>query len=417
MSMITRRTFTRSGVALLGASAFARGPVSFAKAPTDKRLIVVVLRGAMDGLHAVVPYADRDYGKLRRSLTMTKPGGKNPVIDLDGSFGLHPKLAALKPLYDAKEVAFIPAASTQYRARSHFEAQNMLETLGSAPYARKTGWLNRTLLAMNTGDVRMGLALGPSIPLILFGEAGVRTHSESRLPEVTEDFMDRINAMYDNDPAFHKAISQALEEKEMAAGKMSGGMMSGADMSETMSGDTMSAMDDMRLRPNNLGDTTLAAATLLKDPDGPRVAVIEAGGWDTHFGQERRLSALFSDLSGGIVSIKSEMGDAWKDTAVVVVSEFGRTARENGSNGTDHGTGGLAIVAGGSVTGGSVMGTWPGLSSRALFEDRDLMPTTHIEGIFKTLLRDHMGLSESALADQVFPDLGHIKPMRGLIRA
>ncbi len=411
--MMNRRHFTAAATSLLGASLLTRGPVAFAKTPTDKRLIVIVLRGAMDGLHALAPYADRDYAKLRPGLALTRPGGNNPVIDLNGSFGLHPKLTPLKTLFDAKELSFIPAASTSYRARSHFEAQNMLETLGSAPYVMKTGWLNRTLLAMNSGDTRMGLALGPSVPLILFGKAGVRTHSESRLPEVSEDFMDRINAMYDSDPMFHKAISQALEEKEMATG----GMMSGAEaMSDMTDMSGMTDMSDMRLRPNNLGDTTLAAATLLKDPDGPRIAVIESGGWDTHYGQERRLSALFTDLAAGLTTIKSELGDVWKDTAVVVVSEFGRTARENGSNGTDHGTGGLAIVAGGAVKGGQILGAWPGLSGKALFEDRDLMPTSHVESIFKTLLRNHMGISESAIADKIFPDLKAIKPISGLIR-
>lgn len=393
--MINRRTFTRSALAGLGSAAFARGPVAFAKAPTDKRLIVIVLRGAMDGLHALAPYADRDYRKLRPGLALTKPRGDNPVIDLDGSFGLNPALSALKPLYDAGEVTFIPAASTQYRQRSHFEAQNLLETMGSSAYALKTGWLNRTLNSLNGGDARLGLALGPTIPLILYGSAGVRTHSESRLPEVTEGFMTRINAMYDGDPMFHDAISQAMETQ-------------GAD-------ETMMMGEDMRLRPNRLGDTTLAAAKLLKEPNGPRIAVIESGGWDTHYGQERRLTALFKELAGGIVTIKSELGNVWDDTALVVVSEFGRTARENGTNGTDHGTGGLAIVAGGSVAGGKIGGTWPGLSGSALFEDRDLMPTTHVESIFKALLRDHMGVSERAISEDIFADLKHIKPMDGLM--
>jgi len=408
--MMNRRHFTRSAAALFSASALTRFPVAYAKAATDKRLIVMVLRGAMDGLHALVPYGDKDYAKIRPNLAMSAPGGDNPVINLDGSFGLHPGLKPLKSLYDAGEISFIPAAATQYRARSHFEAQNMLETLGSAPYALKTGWLNRALLSLNYGDARMGLALGPSVPLILFGRADVRTYSESRLPDVTEDFMSRVGAMYDSDPAFHKAISQAMEDMQPTGAAMSG------DMSGDMSGGMMmSDMDDMRLRPGKLSDTTLAAATLLKAADGPRIAVIEAGGWDTHYAQQRRLAGLFEELSAGIMTIKSELGNAWKDTAVVVVSEFGRTARENGSAGTDHGTGGLAMIAGGAVSGGKIMGTWPGLSSSALFEDRDLMPTTHIESVFKSVLRDHMGISERSLDTQVFPDLRAIKPLPGLM--
>lgn len=415
--MITRRNFTRSAAALFGGSALSRFPVAYGRAQTDKRLIVIILRGAMDGLHALAPYGDKDYAKIRPGLALQAPGGDRPVIDLDGSFGLHPALAPMKPLYDRGQLAFIPAASTQYRARSHFEAQNLLETLGSAPYVMKTGWLNRALMVMSGGDERMGLALGPSVPLILYGKAGVRTESESRIPEVTDEFMSRISAMYDSDPAFHKAIAQAMEEESktgmMARDMTSANMASEDMMSESMMSD-MSEMGDMRLRPNNLGDTTFAAATLLRAADGPRVAVIEAGGWDTHYAQERRLTALFKDLSEGLVTIKSELGDVWTDTAVVVVSEFGRTARENGSNGTDHGTGGLAMVAGGSVKGGQILGTYPGLSSAALFEDRDLMPTSSVEGIFKAVLQQHMGLSERALNTAIFPDLLAIKPMDNL---
>ena len=393
--MINRRNFTRSALAMLGTSAFSRGPVAFANAPTQKRLVVIILRGAMDGLHALIPYADRHYAKLRPGIALTKPGGRNPVIDLDGSFGLHPALAPFKALYDAGELAFIPAAGTGYRARSHFEAQNFLETLGSKPYAEKTGWLNRALISLNSGDDRLGLALGPTVPLILYGMAGVRTHSESRLPEVTESFMARIDAMYDNDPMFHAAISQAMANDESPSDMMMG--------------------ENMRLRPNRIGDTTEAAATLLKNAGGPRIAVIESGGWDTHFGQERRLDSLFKELGSGMATLKSELGDVWSDTAVIVVSEFGRTARENGTNGTDHGTGGLSVVAGGAVKGGQILGSWPGLSATALFEDRDLMPTTSVESIFKSVLRDHMGISERALDTQVFPDLRAIKPLPGLI--
>ena len=402
--MINRRHFTRGAAALLGASAMTQLPVAYANAPTQKRLIVMVLRGAMDGLHALVPYGDKNYAKIRPNLAMSAPGGDKPVIDLNGSFGLHPALRPLKSLYDEGEISFIPAAATRYRARSHFEAQNMLETLGSAPYALKTGWLNRALMSLNYGDARMGLALGPSVPLILFGKAGVRTYSESRLPEVTEDFMSRIGTMYDSDPAFHRAISQAMEDMNPPAGSMT-----------DSDGSMMSDMDEMRLRPNKLSDTTFAAATLLKAEDGPRIAVIEAGGWDTHFAQERRLNAQFEDLSAGIMTLKTELGDVWSKTAIVVVSEFGRTARENGSAGTDHGTGGLAMVAGGAVKGGQILGSWPGLSSSALFEDRDLMPTTDVESVFKSVLRDHMGISERALDTSVFPDLRAIKPMPGLI--
>jgi uncharacterized protein (DUF1501 family) len=390
--MLNRRHFAKLTAAGLMTGA-AVTPV-FAMAPTDKRFILINLKGAMDGLHALAPYADPHYHKLRPTLALGAVGTDRRVIDLDGSFGLHPALKPLEALYRAKELAFIPAVSTDYRQRSHFEAQNMLEGGGLSPYQQKTGWLNRAIHHMGHSPNRMGLTLGPTIPLIMQGQADVRTWSDSPLPGADEGFLSRIEALYEDDPIFQRAFRQAREDR------------TNSDM-----------MENMRLGNGRLSLTTQAALSLLKEANGPRIAVIESGGWDTHYAQERRLNKLFADLAGSLALIKSELGPLWKDTAVMVVSEFGRTAAENGSKGTDHGTGGLAIIAGGSVNGGKVRGHWPGLSPRALFGERDLAPANHLLSLFKSTLIEHLGISQAQLEDHIFPKSRNIKMMHDLYRA
>ena len=387
--MLNRRLFTKLSAAGFLTN-FIASPV-FAYAPTEKRFILINLKGAMDGLHALAPYADANYRKLRPTLGLGAPGTERGAIDLDGHFGLHPALAPLHALYRSKELIFVPAVSTQYRRRSHFEAQNMLEGGGSSPYQQKSGWLNRSIMQMDTPPGRIGLSLGPTLPLIMQGQADIRTWSDSRLPEADEDFLTRVRALYDDDPMLRKAFAQAQEDKTNA-----------------------SMMDGMRLGNGRLELTTRAALSILKEKNGPRIAVIEAGGWDTHYAQERRLNKLFSELALSISLIKTELGKVWKNTAVMVVSEFGRTAAENGSNGTDHGTGGLAILAGGAVRGGKIRGEWPGLSSTALFGDRDLAPINQLESLFKSTLIQHLGLADAVVSDKVFPDLNSIKMMEDL---
>jgi uncharacterized protein (DUF1501 family) len=389
--MLNRRHFTKLTAAGLLTGAMT-SPV-LANAPTDKRLILLNLRGALDGLHALAPYMDKDYHKLRPSLGLGAAGTERSVIDLNGSFGMHPALKPLEALYRNKELLFIPAISTQYRQRSHFEAQDMLEGGGAAPYQQNTGWLNRAIVEMGGPSRRIGLSLGPTIPLIMRGAADIRTWSDSRLPEVDEGFLNRINALYENDPIFHKAFTQAQQDKNKS-----------------------SMMENMN-RGNGRFDLSLRAAlTMLKDKDGPRIAVIEAGGWDTHYGQERRLNKLFGELASSILLMKAELGPLWKDTAIMVVSEFGRTAAENGSNGTDHGTGGLALLAGGAVNGGKIRGEWPGLSRAALLDERDLAPANQLESLFKATLVQHLSLTEAQIEDSVFPSSRHIRLIENLYR-
>lgn len=385
--MLQRRSFL-TGAAALAALASARA--AFAAAPTDRRFVLVLLRGGLDGLHALPPHGDRDYRRLRPTLALSPDRGP----DLDGYFGLHPALADLMPLYRAGELLLVPAAATRYRDRSHFDGQNMLENGSGKPYGAQDGWLNRAILGLDGGDRRLGLALGPAVPLILQGPARVRSWSDSGLPAADEDFLSRMTVAYRNDPLFAAALRDARGGAKPAVG-----------------------MGDMAGEPAQVYVKAVrAAADLLARPDGPRVAVLESQGWDTHFAQEHRLKVLLGEVSRGLLELKRGLGEAWRETVVMVVSEFGRTAAENGSSGTDHGTGGLALLAGGAVAGGRIAGDWPGLSDRALYEGRDVLAANTYERLFKAVLIGHLDLDLGYVEDRVFPDSRAQSPMDGLIR-
>ena len=392
--MMDRRSFLITTGTGLAASLVSTRTL-YAQAPTDNRMVIIVLRGALDGLHALVPYADADYARLRPTVSPIVGNGPG-IIDLDGYFGMHKAFEPLEPMYRAGELQFIPAAATQYRERSHFDGQNLLENGSGTPFGADTGWLNRAILGLNGGDRRMGLSIGPAVPLILRGEADVQTWADSSLPDVDEDFLMRVMRTYQHDALFLDALHDAQ------------GVMDPAMMSEDMAGG--------RARGAQFQQAARVSADLLLRPDGPRVAVMELGGWDTHFAQERRLTELFGTLSQGLVALKEGLGAAWGRTTVMVVSEFGRTAAQNGSGGTDHGTGGLAILAGGAVRGGRIGGSWAGLSETALFEGRDVRALNSIEAMFKTTLIGHMGLNAGFVEDVVFPQSRAFQPMDGLLR-
>ena len=203
--MLERRSFLTGAAALAALAPLASTRAAFAAAPTDRRFVLVLLRGGLDGLHALPPHGDRDYRRLRPTLALSP----DPALDLDGYFGLHPALGDLMPLYRAGELLLVPAAATRYRDRSHFDGQNMLENGSGKPYGAQDGWLNRAILGLNGGDRRLGLALGPSVPLILQGPAHIRSWSDSSLPAVDEDFLARITVAYQHDPLFAAALRDA----------------------------------------------------------------------------------------------------------------------------------------------------------------------------------------------------------------
>ena len=317
--------------------------LSLARLAGERRLVVVILRGGLDGLSAVPPYADPDYRTIRGSLALENPGGTDGLIDLDGFFGLHPALGPLEPLYRDGQLLPLHAVASPYRGRSHFDAQDVLENGVTRP-GRRDGWLNRALLALDPEGARsLGLSVGGSVPLILRGQARVASWSPSPLPLPDPTLLQQIAARWQEDPLLGPAIAEGLKLRE-------------GDMP------TMEEGAGRRMRGLNRGkafaELAEKAGQLLASADGPRLAVVEMGGWDTHKSQQTgaaRLTRQLAFLAKGLLALRASLGTAWNSSAIVIVTEFGRTVRPNGTDGTDHGTAGVAFLAGGPVAGGRVL--------------------------------------------------------------
>jgi uncharacterized protein (DUF1501 family) len=385
---------------LLGLSALAtlggaRLAVAQPAGRGERRLVVVVLRGAMDGLHAVVPYGDPDYAGLRAGLALPEPGREGGVHDLGGFFGLHPALRGMAELYGAGELLPVQAVAGPYRTRSHFEGQDLLE--GGAEQRLNAGWLNRALSQMGGGiqGPRRGLSVGGGVPLILRGPEPVGTWAPARPQRPHEELLGRMADLLHGDPVLGRSMQEGLRARGFAATAMAA-----ADASSGSGFQVLAA----------------AAGRLLAARDGPRVAALEIGGWDTHARQANRMQPALAQLDGGVMALRRELGAAWAQTVVLCITEFGRTAAVNGNMGTDHGTGGAAFLAGGAVRGGRVLADWPGLRADRLFEGRDLQPTRDLRAIAKGLLRDHLQLSAAAVA-AAFPGSAAVAPEGQLLRA
>lgn len=343
----------------------------------DKRLLVVILRGAMDGLAAIPAIGDKDYRDARRTLALPD----NMLLPMDGFFSMHASLQPMHDLYKKKELLVLHASATPYRERSHFDAQDLLENGASKPHSLSTGWLGRTVAAL--GGATEGLAIGSMVPLVLQGAPRVQSWAPATLPEVDGDFLNRVMHMYGQDEMLKQALTQGMGAPDVGdMGKSGRGRREFVDLMRT-------------------------AAAFMSKQDGPRIATIDLGGWDTHANQGTDTGGRFSQaaqvLGGGMASFREGMGDAWKNTAVLVITEFGRTVAGNGTGGSDHGTASAAFLAGGSVRGGRVIGDWPGLSEAKLFQGRDLYPQNDIRALMKGVLQDHMAVSESALEQSIFP--------------
>ncbi len=403
--MTTRRTILKS-MAAAGALSVWDAPIryAFAAVPTDRRLVVVILRGALDGLAAVPPHGDKDYAGVRGTLALST-SGTGALHDLDGFFGLHPALTNMKAMYDAKEAAIFHNICSPYRDRSHFDGQNVLESGGSGPHILNDGWLNRALTPMGLADGDHALAVAQTPPLLLSGAARATSWMPATMPAPDEAFLARVRLLYAKDPVLLASLNSALDLQAQAT----------------------AMMDDPSAKPGmggagygNLTPLFAGAGKLLAAPDGPRVAVLDAGGWDTHFNEgtaDGQLGRRLQALDAALDALKTALGPAWSKTAVVMATEFGRTAHPNGSGGTDHGTGGAAFLLGGAVAGGSVHAEWTGLSASALQDGRDQPARTDLRALFKGVLAQHMGVSDAALQTTVFPDSAGAVPLTGLIRA
>lgn len=385
-----------AGAAALSFPVFAFGQAQ----ATDKRLLVIILRGGMDGLSALAPVGDPSYASARGRLALPR-SGQGAALALDDTFALNANLPKMHALYRAGELLPVHACATAYRERSHFNAQNVLESGAAAPFARTEGWLNKALGALPNSRPEMGMALSAQAPLILRGPTNVATWSPSALPDVNTDTMARLLSLYEaRDPALAHALNSAMTANSVA-------MDAGAG-------------DMNRAGPRSITPVAQIAARFLKDENGPVAAVMEVGGWDTHANQgieQGPLARGLTSLDDGLEAFQQEMGPAWANTVVIIATEFGRTVAPNGANGTDHGTGMAAFLAGGAVRGGRVLADWPGLQRAALYEGRDLRPTTDLRGVFKGVLADHLRVPSAVLERDAFPDSGSARGIRDLLRA
>jgi uncharacterized protein (DUF1501 family) len=381
----------------------------------DPRLLVIVLRGALDGLGAVAPVGDPDWIGLRgdRALVLD---GKTPALPLDSFFALNPAMPNLHRLYKARQACIVHATATPYRDRSHFDGQDVLESGVARPGAIDTGWLNRALVALasegrvNLGGSRAALGVGAVTPLVVRGQAPVMSWVPQKLLPASADTQARLLDLYQHtDPK----LAAALEARMRLAA------LGGAEGLDDPMSDGASLLPPgiARVRAFVAGAAG-TAARFLAAADGPRVGAASFVGWDTHINEgaaSGQLANLLGALDGALAAIETNMGDAWHETVVAVVTEFGRTAHINGTEGTDHGTGTVAFLAGGALQGGRVVADWPGLKAAQLYEGRDLKPTTDLRAVLKGLLRDHLRVEESVLANTVFPDSAEVVPTAGLV--
>jgi uncharacterized protein (DUF1501 family) len=386
---------TRRGFLAGSAAALSLSSLQLRAAETDSRFVLIFLRGAMDGLNAVVPYGDANLKTWRPGLVPPEPGQPDGLADLGGFWGLHPALKAMHALYAANDLLPIQCVAGPNRSRSHFEAQDMLEIGGEQRMT--SGWLNR-IAALLPGNPNCDTAftMGPMTPLILHGPAPVTTWDPFHArPHTSGGFYSTIAAMHAGDPQTGAELADGLQERHYIDRVLAGTSYDG-------------------LSPG-FPRLARAAARMLAAPDGPRLAELDLDGWDTHTGQRPRLAESLRKLDEGIGILRAGLADVWSKTAILVVTEFGRTVRANGTNGTDHGTGTAAFLMGGAVAGGRVLADWPGLAPGQLFEDRDLQPTLDIRAVTKGLLGPHLGLSAAGLAT-VFPGSEHVAPKPGLLR-
>lgn len=381
--MPDRRQFIRFAAA--GAGAIWVAPhIAFARVETDRRFVFVIQRGAADGLDIVVPYGDPAYLPLRGAHAVDTSAAQK----LDGTFALHPALTQIGAMYTSGQALFVHAVASPYRDRSHFDGQNVLETGGGAPYQTKDGWLNR--LATMLGTTRENaIAFAPTVPMALRGAAHVTSYAPSGLPQAPDDLLARVSQLYEQDAQLRPLWESAMTARGLAAD-------AGA-----------------RQDPASVGK--LAASFLARD-DGPRIAMIETGGWDTHSAQATRLATQLKGLDALTGALRDGLGPAWNKTTVLVATEFGRTAAANGTGGTDHGTGALAMLMGGAIAGGRVIADWPGLSQARLYQGRDLKPTTSLDALIAGAAGESLGLDPHHTARTLFARADTTPPMTGLVR-
>jgi uncharacterized protein (DUF1501 family) len=375
-------------------------------AANKKKVIVVICRGGMDGLSVAPPVGDGEYRGLRGALALS-----DTALPLDGTFALHPQLTAVHAMAKAGEARIVPAIATPDRARSHFEAQDVLETGAAGVYSTTSGWLNRTVETLSAHRKIDALSVGPTAPLILRGKVqtaswspGRSVDAEARLPMLLQD-------LYRNDALLGPALARGLATETMAKDATAGLDGGQPAMMQGKAGGAPGAQQG-RDAAMTLGKSL---AGFMREPGGPTVAAISLDGFDSHAGQAGLLNQRLAYLDAVLDGVHTGLGPEWKNTVVLVATEFGRTARANGTGGTDHGTASTALVLGGALKPGGIVGDWPTLKANALYENRDVNPTLDMRGLFKGVLAEHMGVDRAALDTAIFPSSAAAKPVAGLV--
>ncbi|MEM6638577.1 MAG: DUF1501 domain-containing protein [Pseudomonadota bacterium] len=384
-SMTTRRQFLKSAAAV---GAITVSPhLTFAQTAGDARFVLVVLRGALDGLALAPPVGDPAYAGVRQMLTFAKPGQEGGALKLDSLFALNPAMPNVHRMFNNNDALVVHAVASPYRARSHFDGQDVLESGAAKSLSARDGWLNRALAL--AAPSQSSIALAHTVPLVLRGDQSVGSWSPSRLPDANEDTMRRLANLYADDPFFASQLEEAMATRAIA----------GKERKRGRGG-------------NPFAETMKKAAAFLTAPNGARIAVTDVDGWDTHANQgltNGNLANRLRRLDEGLSELQKGLGKHWNDTVVAVVTEFGRTVRPNGTRGTDHGTATAALLLGGAVKGGRVIADWPGLRNADLYDGRDLAPTRDLRSVFKSVLVDHMGLDAAGVSRTVFPGSGQIR--------
>jgi uncharacterized protein (DUF1501 family) len=371
--MLTRRFFLTSSGAAAGLATLGLPRIAFARANTPRRFVFIIQRGAADGLAIVAPTGDPAFAGVRGNFIDFSGGAK-----LGSFFTLHPALAETGKMYADRQALFVHAVASPYRDRSHFDGQNVLETGGSAAYRVRDGWMNR-LLGLLPKDDAKALALSATVPMALRGAHEVASYAPSKLPSASDDLLMRVAALYEPDSQLHGLWSTAMQTRMIAGSVSDPGGQNGAA-------------------------TGALAAKMLAGDNAARIAMIETGGWDTHSAQRGRLNAQLRGLDQMVSAMKAGLGADWANTLVLVATEFGRTVAPNGTGGTDHGQASAAMLLGGAVAGGRVIADWPGLSQTALYEGRDLKPTTDLDALIAGALAQHYGLEPPRVMATLFPE-------------
>jgi uncharacterized protein (DUF1501 family) len=383
----------RSAWAAIGADVAGPGP--------RRRMVVVFLRGAVDGLSVVAPYAETEYARYRPTIALAPPGRPDGLLDLDGHFGLHPALAPLMPWWQGGRLAFVHASGSPDPTRSHFDAQDFMESGTPGVKSTSDGWMNRLLGAMpGTPAPTRGLAVGPVLPRICMGPVPVASMAAGQAatrptaldqPRVADAFA----KLYDGEDRTSRTFRESLEARREVLASLD----PSAREKEQMAANNGAPL------PNGFPDDAARLARLMRRDPNVQLAFVALGGWDTHAGQgaaRGQLANRLAPLGAGLAALADGLGPALDDTVIVVLSEFGRTARENGNRGTDHGHGNVLWLLGGPVAGARVHGRWPGLGESALNEDRDLAVTTDFRAVVAQVAERHLLLPDTRL-ERLFP--------------